>query len=175
MKTAAPKAFSILLLIIMVVIYGAYTYCFADTRVYFSPTDGCQDVIISEISKASETIDVAMYYFTAREIAQELVKAKERNVMVRVLLDPSQETQTYSKSRYLINKGFDVRYYVGSGLMHNKFAIIDSAVLITGSYNWTAAANHRNEENVLLITDIELIKKHQERFEYLWEKSRKVD
>jgi phosphatidylserine/phosphatidylglycerophosphate/cardiolipin synthase-like enzyme len=162
--------------IIIVVVALFYSNCiFASTQVYFSPTDGCQDVIISEISKASETIDIAMYYFTAREIAQELVEAKGRGVKVRVLLDPSQETQTYSKSRYLINKGFDIRYYVGSGLMHNKFAIIDSVVLITGSYNWTAAANQRNEENVLIITDTELIKKHQERFEYLWEKGRKVE
>ena len=146
---------------------------YADTQVYFSPNGGCQDTIISEIGKASKTIDIAMYYLTSREIAQELVKAKDRNVKVRVVLDQSQETQAYSKSRYLIKRGFEVKYYAGSGLMHNKFAIIDSKVLITGSFNWTPTADQKNEENLLIMTDKELIKKYEDSFKYLWERSRK--
>ena len=110
---------------------------FADTQVYFSPNGGCQNAIIVEIGKAQKTIDIAMYYLTSREIAQELVKAKERNIKVRIVLDQSQETQTYSKSRYLIKRGFEVKYHVGAGIMHNKFAVIDGKVLITGSFNWT--------------------------------------
>ena len=149
------------------------TFVYADTQVYFSPNGGCQDAIISEISKAQKTIDIAMYYLTSREIAQELVKAKDRNVRVRIVLDQSQETQTYSKSRYLIKRGFEVKYHTGSGLMHNKFAIIDGKVLITGSFNWTPTADQKNEENLLIMTDSELIKKYRERFEYLWDRSRK--
>jgi len=149
------------------------TFVFADTLVYFSPNGGCQDAIITEISKAQKTIDIAMYYLTSREIAEELVKAKDRNVRIRIVLDPSQETQTYSKSRYLIKRGFEVKYYTGSGLMHNKFAIVDTKVLITGSFNWTPTANEKNEENLLIMTDSELIKKYEDRFGYLWERSRK--
>jgi len=132
-------------------------------QVYFSPNGGCQDVIISEIRKSQKSIDIAMYYLTSREIAQELVKAKDRVVVVRIVLDKSQETQKYSKSRYLIKRGFDVKYHAGSGLMHNKFAVIDSKVLITGSYNWTPTANEKNEENLLIMTDEQLIKRYQQR------------
>ena len=114
-----------------------------------------------------------MYYLTSREIAQELVKAKDRNVNVRIVLDQSQETQNYSKSRYLIKRDFEVKYHTGPGLMHNKFAIIDGKVLITGSFNWTPTADQKNEENLLIMTDKDLIKKYQERFEYLWGRSRK--
>lgn len=146
---------------------------FADTQVYFSPNGGCQDAVITEISKAQKTIDIAMYYLTSREIAQELVKAKDRKVSIRIVLDQSQETQAYSKSRYLIKNGIEVRYCVCSGLMHNKFAVIDGKVLITGSFNWTATADQQNEENLLVMTDKELIKKYADRFEYLWQKSRK--
>ena len=145
----------------------------ADTNVLFSPNGGCQDAIISEISKAQKTIDIAMYYLTSREIAQELVKAKDRNVKIRIVLDKSQETQKFSKSRYLIKRGFEVKYHTGSGIMHNKFAIIDGKVLITGSFNWTPTADQKNEENLLIMTDEELIKKYQKRFEYLWEQGRK--
>ena len=144
----------------------------ADTAVYFSPKGGCQDAIIGEIDKAQKTIDIAMYYFTSREIAQELVKVKYSNVKVRIVLDSSQEEEAYSKSRYFIDRGFEVRYYAGSGLMHNKFAVIDGKVLITGSFNWTPTADRKNEENLLIMTDKELLKKYSDRFEYLWEKSR---
>ena len=143
------------------------------TSLYFSPNGGCQDAIIKEICNAQKTINIAMYYLTSREIAQELVKAKDRNVRIRIVLDKDQETQKYSKSRYLIKRGFEVKYHTGSGIMHNKFAIIDEKILITGSFNWTPTANEKNEENLLIMTDKELIKKYQDRFEYLWKMSRK--
>ena len=149
------------------------TFVYADTQVYFSPNGGCQNAVVAEIGRAQKTIDIAMYYLTSREIAQELVKAKDRNIEVRIVLDQSQETQTYSKSRYLIKRGFEVKYHTGPGLMHNKFAVIDGKVLITGSFNWTPTADQKNEENLLIITDKELIKKYTDRFEYLWKMGRK--
>ena len=81
------------------------TFAYADTQVYFSPNGGCQNAVIAEISKAQKTIDIAMYYLTSREIAQELVKAKDRGIKIRVVLDKEQENQRYSKSRYLIKEG----------------------------------------------------------------------
>ena len=146
---------------------------FADTQVYFSPNGGCQNAVIAEIGKAQKTIDIAMYFLTSREIAQELIKAKDRKVIVRIVLDKSQETQNYSKSRYLIKRGFEVKYHTGPGLMHNKFAVIDNNVLITGSFNWTSTADQKNEENLLIITDKDLIRKYTDRFEYLWKMGRK--
>ena len=146
---------------------------YADEQVYFSPNGGCQDAVIAEISKAQKTIDIAMYYLSSREIAQELVKAKARNVKVRVVLDKDQETQHYSKSRYLIKEGIEARYHTGPGLMHNKFAVIDNAVLITGSFNWTPTADQKNEENLLIMTNKNLIRQYVDRFEYLWKMGRK--
>jgi len=146
---------------------------FADTKVYFSPNGGCQEAVIKEISHAQKTIDIAMYFLTAREAAQELVKAQGRKVVVRVVLDDGQESQRYSKSRYLIKQGIGVRYHIGTGIMHNKFAVIDGKVLLTGSFNWTPTANEKNEENLLVMDDKKLVQKYVERFEYLWKGSRK--
>lgn len=159
------------LIVVCLLFVSAISY--ADAQVYFSPNGGCQNAVIAEISKAQKTIDIAMYYLTSREIAQELLKARDRKIDIRIVLDQSQENQTYSKSRYLIKNGIEVRYCVCSGLMHNKFAVIDGKVLITGSFNWTATADQQNEENMLIMTDKELIKKYVERYEYLWQKSRK--
>lgn len=145
----------------------------ADSKVYFSPNGGCQEAVVAEISKAQKTIDIAMYSFTSREIAQELVKAKDRKVKIRIVLDKGQKTENYSKSRYLIEKGFEVKYHNGDGLMHNKFSVFDGKVLITGSFNWTAGAESKNEENLLIMTDKYLIKKYEDRFDYLWKSSDK--
>ena len=142
------------------------------TKVLFSPKGGCQESIVSEISKAEKTIDIAMYYLTSREIVQELVKAKERSVVIRIFLDQSQENSKYAKSRYLAKRGIEIRFYVGAGLMHNKFAVIDNKVLITGSFNWTATAQEKNQENLLIIKDSSLIKDYSQRFGMLWEKGR---
>ena len=90
----------------------------------------------------------------------------------RIVLDQGQEIEPASKSGYLIKHGFEVRYHLGFGLMHNKFAIIDGKSLITGSFNWTLTAEERNEENLLIITDEGTIEKYKERFEYLWNTSR---
>jgi len=142
-----------------------------DAQVYFSPAGGCQNAIIQELNNATQTIDIAMYTFTSREIAQELIKKKNNGIKIRIVLDKDQKVQSYSKSKYLINHGVEVRYHMGAGLMHNKFAIIDGKILITGSFNWTATAEQKNEENLLVISDINLIKKYQERFENLWQTS----
>jgi len=141
-------------------------------KVYFSPNGGCQQAVISEIRKAARTIDIAMYYLSSRDIAQALVKARQNGVQVRIVLDQGQEIETASKSGYLIKHGFDIRYHLGFGLMHNKFAIIDGKYLITGSFNWTLTAEERNEENLLIITDDAAIGKYKERFDYLWNTSR---
>ena len=147
----------------------------ADLKVYFSPKGGCQETVISQIKKAQRTIDIAMYDFTSGAIAQELIKARGRNVLIRIVLDKSQAIQYSSKAKYLTKNHFGIRYHNGHGLMHNKFAIIDGRVLITGSFNWTMMADQRNEENLLVITDAGLIKEYQKRFEYLYRSSTKKE
>jgi len=143
-----------------------------DIKVYFSPNGGCQQAVVSEIRKAVQTIDIAMYYLSSREIAQALVKAQGSGVHVRIVLDQGQEIEAASKSGYLLKHGFDIRYHMGFGLMHNKFAIIDGKSLITGSFNWTLTAEERNEENLLIIADEGTIEKYKQRFDYLWNTSR---
>jgi phosphatidylserine/phosphatidylglycerophosphate/cardiolipin synthase-like enzyme len=137
-------------------------------KVLFSPNAGCQEAVVREIAQAQKTIDIAMYNLTTREISQELIKAKERGVQIRVFLDQGEANGRYSKARYLLDKGIDVRFYSGTGLMHNKFAVIDNGVLITGSFNWTAAAERENQENLLIITDENVVKQYLQRFEILW-------
>jgi len=144
---------------------------YAEPKVCFSPNGACQEAVVTQISKAQRSIEIAMYSFTSREIAQALVEAKKRQVKVRVILDNAQIKDPYSKSRYLMGKGINVKFRLGPGLMHNKFAVIDGKVLLTGSFNWTASADRKNAENLLIISSKELAQKYEKQFKLLWAQS----
>jgi hypothetical protein len=150
-------------------------------EVFFSPNGGARDAILKEIGSADSTIDVAMYILTDRELSKALLSAQERGVNVRILLDgKSAEEIEYSKHHFLserkvavkldnTHKSYGDKY---EGIMHNKFAIIDNKVLITGSYNWTHSAEELNNENILIIKeDEELIGKYAYEFTKLWNRS----
>jgi len=140
----------------------------AKTEVYFSLYDNPQKAIIKNINQAEAFINIAMYIFTDREIALPLAKAQERGVKVRLYLDKDQVDYKYSQSRFLVQKGIKTRISTNNYIMHNKFAIIDKRILLTGSYNWTFSANHRNDENLMVIDDPEIIEIFQNQFVNLW-------
>jgi len=143
----------------------------ADTKVYFSPNGGCQEAVLAEIKKAHASIDIAMYSLTSREIAQAIVAAKDRHVKIKITLDAGQIKDHYSKCRYLIGKGVNVKFHMGPGLMHDKFAVIDDEAVLTGSFNWTITADKKNAENLLEITDSGIAQKYTKQFKHLWAQS----
>lgn len=148
-------------------------------RVYFSPRGGCQDAIEEEIDEAKKYIHVAVYAFTNRFLAQALVRAAQRGVDVKVVLDGKfDEESEYSKGDYLKRKGIAVKgvkawtrrgLRIVEGLMHHKFAVIDGQVVVTGSYNWTATAEAANYENLLIFKEApDLARSYEEEFQRLW-------
>ncbi len=151
-------------------------------QVFFSPNGGAREAILYEIEDAKKEINVAMYIFTDRELANSLVSAKKRGVKVKILLDgKSAEEIGYSKHYFFSEKNIDVRLDNAhktyedkyQGIMHNKFAIIDNHTLITGSYNWTHSAEELNDENLLIIKDEKkLIRKFRDKFKELWDRSK---
>ena len=122
-------------------------------------------------SIAHESIDIAMYSLTSREIAQALVAAQKRHVAIKIILDMAQTKDHYSKGRYMIGKGLDVKFHMGPGLMHHKFAVIDNKILLTGSFNWTMAADKKNAEDLLVFSDQTLAQKYAKQFKHLWSQS----
>jgi len=160
--------YSILVFLVIVLSITISISTLAKTEVYFSLSDNPQKEIIKNINQAEAFINIAMYIFTDREIALPLVKARERGVKVRLYLDQDQVDYQYSQSRFLVQKGIKVRISTNNYIMHNKFAIIDNRILLTGSYNWTFSANNRNDENLMIIDDPEIIEIFQNQFVNLW-------
>ncbi len=159
---------SILAFLVIVLSVTISISSLAKTEVYFSLSDNPQKEIIKNINQAEAFINIAMYIFTDREIALPLIKARERGVKVRLYLDKDQVDYKYSQSRFLVQKGIKTRISSNKYIMHNKFAIIDNRLLLTGSYNWTFSANHRNDENLMVIDDLEIIEIFQNQFVNLW-------
>lgn len=122
-------------------------------EVAFSPKRGATSSIVKAIAEAQKTILVSAYSFTSQDIAEALLKAKKRNVIIKLILDKSQMSQQYSASKFFINQGFALKIDVKHAIYHNKVMIIDDKTVITGSFNFTKAAELRNAENVLIIRD----------------------
>lgn len=119
-------------------------------EVYFSPKGGATAAIVSEINRANKEVLVQAYSFTSTPIAKALLEAHKRGVKVEVVLDKSQKTAKYSSSTFFINAGIPTYIDDKHAIAHNKIIIIDKSVLITGSFNFTKAAEEKNAENMLI-------------------------
>ena len=122
-------------------------------QVRFSPGGHCTQFIKDTIAKAQKTILVQAYAFTSLPIADALVSAHQRGVAVRILVDRSQLTSKYAQVRHVAEQGIFVAVDKTPGIAHNKVMIIDDHYVLTGSFNWTKAAETINAENLLLIND----------------------
>lgn len=122
----------------------------------FLPDDTTAITRIKElIRQAKTTICVAMYTFTREDLADILIRAKNRGVKVEVILDQSSTKKTNQKIAHLLRKnGIEVLEKSTGGLMHNKFMLIDDEILEHGSANWTKAAFHRNDDYIMIISNL---------------------
>jgi phosphatidylserine/phosphatidylglycerophosphate/cardiolipin synthase-like enzyme len=115
------------------------------------------------------------YSFTSVPILPALKRAHDRGVDVEVIVDktsarPSKSGSRYSAATYLSNTGVPVWVDTKVAIAHNKVMVIDGAVVVTGSFNFTSSAQTRNSENLLVIADAKLAKLYQEN----WERRRAV-
>ena len=124
------------------------------TAVYFSPDGGGTEAIVREINRAQHRIWVQAYSFTSAPIAEALVAAHKRGVEVLAVLDKSNETDKYTAATFLTNSGIKTLIDDQHAIAHNKVMVIDNATLITGSFNFTKAAEERNAENLLVLNDV---------------------
>lgn len=165
--------------VLMTLSFGIFTvsftsnFLYAKTEVLFSPGGSIREAITRAIFSSNGTIDIAAFTFTAGEIAEALYKAKERGVVIRVVIDWKQDQYHYPAIEFLKEEGFNLQFIKGNigGSMNNTFAIFDGKLIVTGSYNWTEYAEKFNYENALFIDDKDVVEKYKEEFESLYNKS----
>ena len=126
------------------------------SEVYFSPQGGCTEAIIKELDKAKTTVLIQAYSFTSAPIGKALLNARKCGVKIGVILDKSQRRKQYSAADFVANSGILTKIDSQHAIAHNKVIIIDGEVVITGSFNFTKAAEESNAENLLIIHDEKL-------------------
>jgi phosphatidylserine/phosphatidylglycerophosphate/cardiolipin synthase-like enzyme len=107
------------------------------------------------LDKANISILVLAFSFTSTPIAEKLVEKNNTGVNVKVLFEKTR-IASYSQYAYLNASNISVYMDHNSYTMHEKVFVIDDKTVILGSYNPTAAANEKNDENILVIYDEEI-------------------
>lgn len=121
----------------------------------FAPWDDIEAAVKEVIEGARKQVLVQAYLLTSKNIATTLIAAHRRGVDVRVMLDAAQLEKVQPEAvRKLAAAGIEVWLETQYQNAHNKIIVVDAgtphATVITGSFNFTWTAQHKNAENVLI-------------------------
>ena len=164
--------------------------------VQFSPISSKQDWSLSAngligkmLDKASKSINLALFVFSDQNLADILQNKQQQGVSIKALIDREFIFRYYSealdmlgvslanKCKYEANnkpwnnglKTVGTADLATGDKLHHKVAIIDNNTVITGSQNWSAAANYNNDETVLIIESKIVAEHFQEEFDNLYQ------
>ena len=138
---------------------------FPSWSVYFSPNGSCTEAIIKELDKAKTSVLVQAYSFTSAPISEALLNAYKRGVRVEVILDKGRKREKNSRADFLAHAGIPTKMDSAHTSAHNKVIIVDGETVMSGSFNFTRAAEDRNAENLLVIRDKTLAAKYIENWQ----------
>ena len=149
----------------------------------FSDQAAISQSLIKAIDATTTSLDIAIHGLALREVLAALVRAKNRGVRVRIVMNQThvfpekpRDTRT-PEVQQLIDLGFEMRMLRGGdafGVMHNKVAIFDGQILETGSYNWTHAADTWHFENAMFHAEAARVAAYQAYWDWMWSVSSKI-
>lgn len=131
----------------------------------FTPDQDCTRLAVEVIDKAKSSLEVQAYSFTSRPIGTAIAIAARRGVKVKVIVDRSQLEERGNEVSWLVGQGIPV--LVDSppgGIAHNKVIVVDRSRVITGSFNFTTAAQH-NAENLIVIDGTDIAAQYEKNFD----------
>ena len=129
----------------------------AQVEVAFTPGDEVDRLIADRIARARASVQVQAYLFTNKRIATALAGAATRGLAVEVIGDAQQyENGGLPLLASLMKAGAAVYLDATLAASHNKVVIVDgatpAALVVTGSYNFTQAAQSKNAENIVVLS-----------------------
>ena len=163
--------------------------------VQFSPTskqqpwdDSTNGSIGKFLNTSQQQVDFALFVFSEPGLASILQARSQQGVKVRGTIDREFAYRDYSSGLALMGVAGSKGCPVGTNLppletigvptlptgdlLHHKFAIIDRRTVITGSHNWSNAANYHNDETLLVIQNNPTVAAHFDReFDRLYERA----
>jgi competence ComEA-like helix-hairpin-helix protein len=168
----------------------------SQVQVQFSPTSKTKPWEISSnglinrvLNTANQSVDFALFVFSAQDLVNSLENVSQQGVKIRGLIDPSFAYRYYSEGLDMmgIALGNQCKYELDNhpwqqpistvGIpnlapgdkLHHKFGIVDNQTIITGSHNWSEAANTTNDETVLIIKNSVVAAHFKREFERLYQ------
>jgi phosphatidylserine/phosphatidylglycerophosphate/cardiolipin synthase-like enzyme len=163
--------------------------------VQFSPTSATvpwsrssNGLIGRTLSLATRSVDLALFVFSEQRLVNLLDTSHQKGVEVRALIDPGFAYRSYSEALDMLgitlvedcklepdNRPWQTPIATAGvprlppgDLLHHKFGIVDQQTVITGSHNWTAAANLGNDETVLVVESSTVTAHFQREFDRLY-------
>lgn len=129
------------------------------------------------INASQKSVELFIYSFTLPDVAQALIKARDRGVAVRVILN---QGHVFTKNRSeaintILKAGIEIRTLRGTwtyGVNHNKIGIYDRKLISAGSCNWSNNATDNNYENQIFVKKPSTVKGYCAYFDYAWEAAR---
>ena len=138
-------------------------------EVKFSPKGYAMvDKLDHWLEEAKTSIDVGVFFLTHKRLTHHLIRAHQRGVKVRVIIDATAAKNGYTKHEILRAAGIPVKVENWGGKMHMKSAVIDAQRLVIGSMNWTTAGERDNDENTIFIESAKFSQMYGRFFEDLW-------
>ena len=141
---------------------------FTFVDISFSRTNDTSSLLQYWIGRANETIRVMIYLITQDELTDALIEAHQRGVDVDVVIDDDWLYVSGSDYQEILDAGVDIRGDDRAGLMHHKVMVIDGHVVVTGSYNWSGAAEDSNDEDALILKSLSIAQAYLEEFNRIW-------
>jgi phosphatidylserine/phosphatidylglycerophosphate/cardiolipin synthase-like enzyme len=143
-----------------------------ELELYFSPDDGVAARLIELLATAESSVDVMAFAFTSDPIAQAMLERAAAGVQVRAVFDEDQAANLGSQYETLLEAGLDARLDGSPDKMHHKVIVIDGAIVVTGSYNFSRSAEEFNDENLVILYDRDLALAYEAEFEKVFEEAR---
>ena len=142
-----------------------------DVSVYFSPSDNAiTSQIIPLIDNSQKYIYMPIFLITHKKLADSLIRASQRGVSVKVILDATNAHGGASKHKLLRANGIPVKTENFAGKLHSKSIIIDDMYTIIGSMNFSRSGEGVNDENLVIIKNRGIALFYKTFFQYLWKR-----
>ncbi len=165
-------------------------------KIQFSPTLSTQTwsqssngLIGKTLKSAAKSVDLALFVFSDQQLANILETNDQNGVQVRALIEPEFAYRPYSEALDMMGVSLSnsCKYELDNhpwqqpiktvglpqlskgDLLHHKFGVVDQQTVITGSHNWSEAANTHNDETLLVIYNPVVAAHYVHEFERLYE------
>lgn len=131
---------------------------------------GVDEAVIADINAAQRQVDVASFDYNLPSITDALIAARQRGVVVRLVLDDGNldDEEMARLTDELKDAGIPIAWDQRNAFMHNKFVIIDRTVLWVGSWNLSVNDTYKNNNNVLRFSIPELAANYEAEFEEMF-------